>query len=95
MPDAMPWTYIHGSRGAVSPSYSASLFEAGAIEHRDMATRVAYEARMLQFERRFGDTFATHAQHIGNQFLGHHELVSTQSIQAKRWRWSGNIRGIA
>src|SRR5450631_2822702 len=53
---------------------SASL-QPGAIEHRDMATRIADQAGLLKFQCRLSNAFAAHAEHVGDQFLSHHEFI--------------------
>ena len=55
-----------------------------AVEHRDAAARIADQAQLLQLQRAFGDALAAHAQHVGDQFLRHHQLVAVQPVQAQQ-----------
>ena len=41
------------------------------IEYRDLAARVANHAELLELPRGFRDTFSAHAEHVGDQLLGH------------------------
>src|SRR6202790_3165297 len=55
-----------------------------AIEHGDPASLVTDQPSALQLPGGFGDAFTAHAQHIGDQFLGHGELVRLQTIQTQQ-----------
>src|ERR1700674_38511 len=46
-----------------------------SVEYGDAATHVANQAGPLQFPSGLRDALAAHSQHIGNQFLGHGQLV--------------------
>src|SRR6185437_15137044 len=61
-----------------------ALFDSLAIQHGDVSARIADEAGLLQLERAFGHAFTAHAEHVGDQLLGHHELVSLQPIEAEQ-----------
>ena len=50
-------------------------FQSRSIQHGDVTTVVINQSRSLQFPCRLRDAFAAHAQHIGDQFLGHVQLV--------------------
>lgn len=56
------------------------------VQHRDVTARDADQTGPLQLERAFGDAFAAHTEHVGNQFLRHHEFVALQPIQAQQQR---------
>ena len=57
-----------------------ALFESRAIQHRDMPARILDQARFLQAQGAFRNAFAPHPEHIGDQFLRHHEFVAFQAI---------------
>jgi len=38
----------------------------------------------LQLAGRFGNAFTPHTEHVGNQFLGHGQLVIPQAIQRQQ-----------
>jgi len=59
-------------------------FQAGAVEHLDAAARVADQVGLLQLQRPFGHAFPAHAEHVGDQLLGHRELVARQPVQAEQ-----------
>src|SRR6202521_59477 len=58
--------------------------QARAIEHRDLASLVTDQPGVLQLAGGFGNAFAAHAQHVGDQFLGHGEFVRLQTIEAQQ-----------
>ena len=60
---------------------AAEPFEARSIQNRDLASAVLDDALTLQFASRFRDAFAAHAQHVGDQLLGHVQVVAMQAIQ--------------
>ena len=49
-----------------------------------MPAAVANHAELLQLAGRFGHAFAAHAEHVGDQFLRHVQLVRRQTIQAQQ-----------
>ena len=53
-----------------------SGLQAGTIEHRDVAAIILNQTSLLQLAGGLGDTFATHTEHVGDQFLGHDQLVA-------------------
>src|ERR1700676_4042779 len=55
-----------------------------AIEHADPASLVTDQPGVLQLPGGFGDAFAAHAQHVGDQFLGHGEFVRLQAIETEQ-----------
>ena len=57
-------------------------FQLTAIEYGNVAAAVMDQSRRLQPSSRLRDAFAAHAQHIGNQFLRHRQLVRGQPVQA-------------
>jgi len=61
---------------------AGALFQPIAVEHRDAATSIPDQSSLMLVAGRFGDTLATHAQHVGDQFLRHHELLGLEPIQA-------------
>src|ERR1700676_2047953 len=58
--------------------------QARAIEHRDLASPVTDQPGVLQLPGGFGDAFTTHAEHVGDQFLGHGEFVRLQTIETQQ-----------
>src|SRR5687768_8828473 len=70
-----PFELVPDDRVALA---SASL-ETGAVEHRNVPTAVLDQTRVLQVASGFRHAFTAHPKHIGDQFLGHDELVSNQA----------------
>src|SRR6202158_5835276 len=58
--------------------------QAWAIEHGDPASLVTDQPSALQLPGGFGGAFTAHAQHVGDQFLGHGELVRLQTIETQQ-----------
>src|SRR6202521_6055383 len=56
--------------------------QAQSVEHGDAAAAVVNQPGTLQFPGGLGDALAPHSQHIGDQFLGHGQLVGRQPIEA-------------
>src|SRR5688572_8036359 len=50
-------------------------FKRGSVEHLNVTAAVAYQSRALQIPGGLGHTFAAHAEHVRDQFLGHGEFV--------------------
>ena len=48
------------------------------------AAAVSDQSRRLQLSGGFGDAFAAHAEHVGDQFLRHRKLVRLQAIQTQQ-----------
>lgn len=48
-----------------------------------MAACVPNRSCVLKFKGPFGHSFPAHPQHVGNQFLSHHQFVALQAIQAQ------------
>jgi Predicted Zn-dependent protease (DUF2268) len=63
---------------------AGALLQSRTIQHRDVPARVSNEPRLLQLERPFGHPFAAYSQHVGNEFLRHHQLIAPQPIQAQQ-----------
>ena len=63
---------------------TGARLQARAVEHRDLASPVTDQPGVLQLPGSFGDAFTAHAQHVGDQFLGHGEFVRLQSIEAQQ-----------
>ena len=57
-------------------------FQSRPVQHRDVATAVINQSRLLQFPGGLRDAFAAHAQHIGDQFLGHDQLIRSEPVEA-------------
>ncbi|ALZ85319.1 hypothetical protein APT59_14360 [Pseudomonas oryzihabitans] len=62
-------------------AFATQLFELLTVEYRDVAAAVFDNALALQFARGLGDPFATYAEHVGDQFRGHVQLIARQTIQ--------------
>jgi hypothetical protein len=57
------------------------LLEPRPVEHPDTSTAVFDYAQPMQLASRLGDSLAAHAQHIGDQFLGHDQIIGWQAIE--------------
>lgn len=57
--------------------------QARPVKHGDVAAAVANEPRLLQMPGGFGDAFAAHAEHAGNQFLRHGQFIRGQAIEGQ------------
>src|SRR6202158_4231915 len=55
-----------------------------AIEHGDPPSLVTDQLGVLQLPGSVGHAFASHAQHVGYQFLSHGELVRSQTIETQQ-----------
>ena len=53
-----------------------------AIEYRGLASPITAEPDVVQLPGGFGDAFTAYAQHVGDLFLYHGELVRLQTIEA-------------
>src|SRR5205085_7728472 len=62
---------------------AGARLETAAIEHADPSPAVADQPKLLQLPRSLGNAFAAHAEHVGDQFLGHGQLVGLQTIEAQ------------
>jgi hypothetical protein len=58
------------------------VFQALAVQYSDVAAAVLDQAFVLQLAGGGGDAFAAHAQHDGDQFLGHFQLIAGRTVQA-------------
>lgn len=65
-------------------TFAGPRFQAQAIEHLDAATTIFDQPSVLQIAGRLGHAFTAHAQHVGDQLLRHHQLVTDQAIQAQQ-----------
>ena len=63
-------------------AFANGFFQPFAVEDLDMTSDVANRSGILQTTRSYGDAFPAYAQHIGNQFLGHDQVVSRHSVMA-------------
>src|SRR6185437_5431896 len=61
-------------------AFAAKLFELRSIQDGDLPARVADGLELLQLTGRFGHPFAAHAEHIGDEFLRHRQLVRGETI---------------
>ena len=62
---------------------ACARFQAFAIEDRDMPPGILNETRFLQLESALGHAFSANAEHVGNEFLRHHQFGTLQSIEAQ------------
>ncbi len=53
-------------------------FKTRTVQHRDAAACVANQAEPLQSEGCFGDSHTANTEHVGDQLLGHRQLVAGQ-----------------
>jgi hypothetical protein len=54
---------------------SGLCFQSGSIKYGNVTAAVLNQPRSLQLASGLGDAFATHAQHMRNQFMRHRQLV--------------------
>jgi hypothetical protein len=57
------------------------MFEFNTIKHSDMTTVVCDHAQSPQYTGSFSDALTTHPEHVGNELLGHRQLIARQTIQ--------------
>ena len=63
---------------------TAALLQSLTIkDDGNMSSRIANQAGLLQFEGTLPNTFATHAQHVGDELLRHNEFIALQSIKTQ------------
>lgn len=60
-----------------------TLFESDAVEDLDPAVAVADQTGVLQSQGRLGYTSSPHAEHVGDQFLGHRQLIRIEPVEAE------------
>src|SRR6188472_4266006 len=61
-------------------AFANRLFEAFSIHDLEPAPGVVDEARVLKAPGRHGYSFASPAQHVGNEFLGHDKFVGGYTV---------------
>ena len=54
---------------------ATQLFQLWPVQYRDLPTDVADNTELVQFTGGFGDPFSAHAEHVGDELLGHDQLV--------------------
>src|ERR1700680_2294434 len=54
---------------------ATQLFQPRPVQYRDLSTDVADNTELVQLAGGFGDAFTAHAEHIGDELLGHGQLV--------------------
>ena len=60
------------------------MFQSAAIHDRNAAACITNQPSLLQLECGLRHPFATHAEHVGNQFLRHHQICARQAVQAQQ-----------
>ena len=65
-------------------TFAGAFIQPSAVQHSDVPARVSDEPRVLQLQCALRDTFATHAQPIGDELLGHHKFITVQAVQAQQ-----------
>ena len=58
--------------------------QASSIQRRDVTAAVTDQAFALQISGRFGDAFAAHAEHAGNQLLRYSQFIGGQPIKGQQ-----------
>ena len=58
-------------------------FQTAPVEDRDMTAHVRNQSIFLQAPSRMGDAFSAHTQHVGNEFLRHHQFIRLQAVAAQ------------
>jgi len=61
-------------------TFAHSLFEFLAVQDRDAAADVSDRSGILQSTGSNGNAFAANAQHVGNQLLGHDQLIGLHTV---------------
>ena len=62
---------------------TCSCFDAGTVKDGDRASAIPNQARVLQLASSISDALAAYAEHVGNQFLRHREIIGMKAIQAQ------------
>jgi hypothetical protein len=57
------------------------FLQSSPVKHSDVATVVTNNPSVLQFPGSLRDALATHAQHIGDQFLRHGQFIRGRSVE--------------
>ena len=60
------------------------MFQSAAIHDRNATACITNQPSLLQLECGLRHPFATHAEHVGNQFLRHHQICARQAVQAQQ-----------
>jgi len=63
---------------------AAQLLKPGPVQHGDVPVAVFDHPEFLQLTGGLADAFAAHAQHVGDQFLGHGQCVARQAVQRQQ-----------
>ena len=58
------------------------MFQALGVQHGNVPAQITDQTGGLQLESRFCHALAAHAEHVGDQFMRHHELVALQAVEA-------------
>ena len=56
-------------------AFTAKSLQPWPVKHRDMSALVMYDAEPLQFSRGIRNALTPYTEHVGNQFLGHFQLI--------------------
>ena len=54
---------------------ATQLFQLWPVEYRDLPTDVTDDTELVQLAGGFGDPFTAHAEHVGDELLGHGQVV--------------------
>src|SRR5882762_5177133 len=63
---------------------ATQLFQPWPVQHRDLPADIADNTELVQFAGGFGDPFTAHAEHVGDELLGHGQLVGWQAIEREQ-----------
>jgi hypothetical protein len=63
-------------------AFAAAAFEPAAVDNRDEAAGILDDAALLELAGGLRDPLPAHAQHGGNEFLRHLNLVFGQAVEA-------------
>ena len=73
-----------GAGGELGLDHAVALarrrLQPGAVENGDVAAGVADQARLLEVMRGRGDALTAHPQHVGDELLGHQQLVRGPAV---------------
>ena len=62
-------------------TFAAEGLKPRPVNHGDMAAMVFDDPQVLQFASCFGNTLTANTQHVGDEFLGHRQMVVRKAIK--------------
>ena len=65
-------------------TFADGFFQALPVNYRDSSANIFNQFSLRQFLGSQRDTFAAHAEHIGNQVVRHYQYIRVQTVVAEQ-----------